>query len=63
MESTAAARRERRGGTKAQEAQAIRFPPPPQKRHAWPGLQELLPLSWRLRRYVVIHGRRYWLPG
>jgi len=66
MESTMAARPERRGGTKAQEAQearAIRFPPPPQKRHAWPGLQELLPLSWRLRRYGVIHGRRYWLPG
>ncbi|RPI52052.1 MAG: hypothetical protein EHM56_08815 [Chloroflexi bacterium] len=64
MESTRAARPERRGGTtEGQESQVIRFPCPRQKRRAWPGLQELLPLPWRLRRYVVIHGRRYWQPG
>jgi len=63
MESTMAARRERRGATESQECQVIRFPPPRQKRSAWPGLQDMLPLPWRLRRTVVIHGRRYWHPG
>jgi hypothetical protein len=64
MEPVMGAGRERRcGTTETPECRVIRFPAPRQKRRAWPGLQDLLPLPLRLRRYVVIHGRRYWHPG
>ncbi|NLF13806.1 MAG: hypothetical protein GX597_18645 [Anaerolineaceae bacterium] len=62
MEPTVAARPERLGGAaEMRDCPAIRFPPPGQKRRAWPALLGLLPRGWR--RTVVIHGRRYWQPG
>jgi hypothetical protein len=47
------------------ESLAVRFPLPPDARQptngSLPRLSDLLPRRWR--RWVVIQGQHYWLPG
>lgn len=64
MKPTVAARPEdRESATGECECVIIRFPAHGEDRRAWPRLKALLPLPRRLRRCVVIAGRRYWQPG